>query len=193
LVRYSCQQDFIDKETLRDYIAYARKHIQPVISDEARELLVDGYVKMRRMGGNKKTISATPRQLESLIRISEALARMRLQEVVTAEHVKEAIRLMTVALQQAAIDPRTGTIDMDLIQTGRSASSRQRMSSLMDAVKALLESKRQTILDKLFLEVTKQSSTEVTREEVKEAVQVLQQDGFVVLSGDIRNPTIKRL
>ena len=128
-------ENFIEQDFLKDYIAYARKNIHPVISDEAKEILVDGYVKMRRMGGNKKTITATPRQLESLIRISEALARMCLQEVVTPDHVHEAIRLMKVALQQAAIDPRTGTIDMDLIQTGKSASSRQRLSSLIDAVR----------------------------------------------------------
>lgn len=89
---------------------------------------------MRRIG-TKKTISATPRQLESLIRISEALAKMHLSNVVTADHVNEALRLMRVALQQAAVDPRTGTIDMDLIQTGRSASSRQRMAGLLDAVR----------------------------------------------------------
>ena len=149
-------ENFIEQDVLRDYIAYARKHVHPVISDEAKELLVDGYVKMRRMGGNKKTITATPRQLESLIRLSEALARMRLQEIVTGEHVKEALRLMKVALQQAAIDPRTGTIDMDLIQTGRSASSRQRMSGLVDAARSLLENRRTSIMDRLFAELTQQ-------------------------------------
>ena len=43
-------------------------------------------------------MSATPRQLESLIRLSESLARMELQSVVLARHVQEAMRLMKVRL-----------------------------------------------------------------------------------------------
>jgi len=74
---------------------------------------------MRRSEGNRKTITATTRQLESLIRLSEALAKIRLSSIVEAKDVEEAARLIRVALQQAATDPRTGTIDMDLITTGK--------------------------------------------------------------------------
>jgi DNA replication licensing factor MCM4 len=81
---------------------------------------VKGYLSMRAMGGRgSKTISATPRQLESLIRISQALAKMRLSDIVLRSDVDEAIRLMRVATQTAATDPRTGTIDMDMIATGK--------------------------------------------------------------------------
>ena len=49
-------------------------------------------------------MSATPRQLESLIRLSEALARMELQHTVLERHVQEALRLMKVrVLAQACI------------------------------------------------------------------------------------------
>ena len=60
-----------------------------------------GYVDMRKIGHNssKKVVTATPRQLESLIRLSEALARMRYSNVVTSSDVQEARRLMTVATQ----------------------------------------------------------------------------------------------
>ena len=40
--------------------------------------MVEQYVNMRRLGTSKKTITATPRQLESIIRLSESLAKMRL-------------------------------------------------------------------------------------------------------------------
>ena len=49
--------------------------------------------------------------------------------------VTEAARLVRVALQEAAMDPRTGTIDMDLISTGRSASTRSRLSQLAAEIK----------------------------------------------------------
>ena len=68
---------------------------------------------MRRLGMSKKTITATPRQLESIIRLSEALAKMRLAKYVTQADVDEAVRLIKVATQSAATDPTTGLVDMD--------------------------------------------------------------------------------
>eukprot|EP00916_Digyalum_oweni_P023805 GHVL01039433.1.p1 GENE.GHVL01039433.1~~GHVL01039433.1.p1 ORF type:complete len:752 (+),score=148.72 GHVL01039433.1:58-2313(+) len=66
----------IEKKTLAMYISYARR-CRPAMSDAAAQALIDAYVSMRkRNGNNRKNISATPRQLESLIRISEALAKM---------------------------------------------------------------------------------------------------------------------
>lgn len=60
------------------------------------------------MGVGKKTITATPRQLESMVRISESIAKMRLAQEVTADDVDEAVRLIKVAMQQSATDPKTG-------------------------------------------------------------------------------------
>lgn len=122
---------------MRDYISYARNNIQPEIGDAAVDRLVQGYLDMRRMGGSGKTITATPRQLESLIRISQALAKMRLSHVVEERDVIEAIRLMKVATQTAATDPRTGTIDMDMITTGRSAIDRDVILQLSEELRAL--------------------------------------------------------
>jgi DNA replication licensing factor MCM4 len=79
--------------------------------------------------------------LESLIRISQALAKMRLDLIVSAMDVKEAIRLMRVATQAAATDPRTGTIDMDLITTGRTALDRDLVLRLMEIIRKFLENK----------------------------------------------------
>jgi DNA replication licensing factor MCM4 len=53
---------------------------------------------MRSLGNNKKTITATPRQLESMIRIAEAIAKMRLSETVEKRDVEEAVRLIKTAM-----------------------------------------------------------------------------------------------
>jgi DNA replication licensing factor MCM4 len=52
--------------------------------------------------------------------------------------VAEAIRLVRVAMQQAAIDPSTGMIDMDLITTGRSASSRVHAAELANELRGII-------------------------------------------------------
>lgn len=53
---------------------------------------------MRGLGNSKKTITATPRQLESMIRIAEAIAKMRLSSDVATSDVEEAVRLIKTAL-----------------------------------------------------------------------------------------------
>lgn len=89
----------IDREFFASYISYARKNCKPVISDIVQNDFVQEYVKMRSLGNNSKTITATPRQLESMIRIAEALAKMRLSNEVEKRDVDEAVRLIKHALQ----------------------------------------------------------------------------------------------
>lgn len=129
----------VDQRFLRDFIAYARYAVFPELTIEAETLLVDNYLAMRALGNRgMKTITATPRQLESLIRLSQALAKMRLSTQVLAEDVAEATRLMKVATQTAATDPRTGTIDMDLISTGRTALDRELVGKLAEVLRGII-------------------------------------------------------
>jgi DNA replication licensing factor MCM4 len=84
-------QNNIDTVTLRDYISYSKSVCFPVISDYASFILVKGYLYGRSTDAN--SFDSTPRYLESLIRISESLARMKLSQTITREHALEALRL----------------------------------------------------------------------------------------------------
>lgn len=92
---------------LKSYISYARKRCHPVISEGAVEYLKNKYVEMRSSVDNRESIPITVRQLEALVRISEALAKMELSDECKEEHVKEAVRLFRVSTYEAA---RTGII-----------------------------------------------------------------------------------
>jgi DNA replication licensing factor MCM4 len=118
------QSDSIDTHTLTRYVTYAKNIVHPKISEEASETLVEGYVELRRIGSQRKQITATTRQLESLIRLSEAQARMRLSSIVTREHVEEALRLVRVSIFKAATDPKSGMVDIDLLNTGKTMDQR---------------------------------------------------------------------
>lgn len=172
----------VDRTTLRAYIAYCRRTCFPEISNSAVRKLVQGYVQMRQAGSfsnGKKTISATPRQLESLIRLSEAHAKLQLSDVVTEANVDEALRLMHVATQTAAVDPRTGTIDMDAITTGVAATDRAMNEALAQEVLPLIP--REGIRAyALTAAVNAQSSTRVTQEQVMNAVHGLLEDDQVL-------------
>lgn len=123
------------------YISYARRFVQPIIPDDMVEVLVQEYHSMRSMGNSAKTITATPRQLESLIRIAESLAKMRLSNKVESKDIEEGVRLIRTAMQQSAVDPKTGQIDMDIITTGVSFASSARIKVICDYIKKVQVSK----------------------------------------------------
>ena len=130
----------ISRELLAKYLSYARRTANPIIPAECVDDLVKAYVDMRMMGSSRNIITATPRQLESLIRISEALAKMRLADAVARDDVLEAVRLIKVATQQAATDPITGLIDMDSISTGITTGSRNKINQLVEHIRDILVS-----------------------------------------------------
>jgi DNA replication licensing factor MCM4 len=140
----------MDNVLLRDYIGFARDNIHPSLSDEASEELLASYLELRNPPGGSyrnngtRTISATPRQLESLVRLSEGLAKMRYSNVVLRSDAVEALRLLKVATQAAATDPRTGKIDMDMITTGRTSVDRESEEQLYIGLKELLVEVRTT-------------------------------------------------
>lgn len=99
---------------LTKYIAYARAVCRPCISQDAMTALLDFFVQVRRdshaqtvaamsSGGSTAApiIQITARQLESLVRITESLAKMRLEPLASARDAEEAIRLFKVATVDA--------------------------------------------------------------------------------------------
>ncbi len=118
---------------LRKYISYA-KRIIPVLTAEAITELRDFYLKMRAKGGSEAAVAITPRQLEALIRISEARARAFLRDRVTVEDAKSAIRIMTVSLSDVGVDVKTGAMDIDVIMTGKPRSLRDSFQKVIETV-----------------------------------------------------------
>ncbi|KAH7657840.1 DNA helicase protein [Dioscorea alata] len=85
---------------LKRYIAFA-KSLKPQLSPEARKVLVESYVALRRgdsTPGSRVAYRMTVRQLEALIRLSEAIARSHLDEVVLPAHVRMAVRLLKTSI-----------------------------------------------------------------------------------------------
>lgn len=126
---------------LRDYLAYAKEHLHPTISEAARQRLISVYVDMRKIGSGRGQISAYPRQLESLIRLSEAHAKVRLSNRVEVQDVEEAWRLHREALKQSATDPLSGKIDVGILTTGLSEASRKKRADLIAQIREQLKKK----------------------------------------------------
>lgn len=127
----------IETELLRKYIAYARRHIRPVITEEVSELIKKFYVDLRAIGRSSGSVAITPRYIEGLIRLAEANAKMRLSNYVERRDAEAAINLMKYMMEQTMIDKETGTLDVDIITTGKSRSEREKARIVFDIIKEL--------------------------------------------------------
>ena len=98
----------ISLDVLRKYVCYAKSKIQPKLSEEACHMLQNLYVtdrsqsKAQRVSKKTNGIPITVRQLEAIIRISEAIAKMHLDPVVQIKYVQEAHRLFQISTLNAA-------------------------------------------------------------------------------------------
>lgn len=121
---------------LRKYIAYARRTIRPVLSAEALKTLEDFYVEVRRQGEEPNSpVPITARQLEALVRLSEAAARARLSNVVSVEDAERATKIVEGFLKR--VSTAEGKIDIDILATGVSHSQRERIDILLDTMRQL--------------------------------------------------------
>ncbi|RMZ91514.1 hypothetical protein DV736_g1241, partial [Chaetothyriales sp. CBS 134916] len=139
----AAKEEVLPIEFLTGYISYARAHVHPTLTAAAGAALADAYVAMRSLGNalqaSDRRITATTRQLESMIRLSEAHAKMRLSETVEVSDVTEAVRLIKSAIKASATDARTGLIDMGLLSEGGSAADRKRKEDLKRAILRTLD------------------------------------------------------
>ena len=89
--------------------------VEPQLTEEAVDRLKKDMRKTSQELGAASQIAITIHQLESLVRLAEARARVHLREEVTAEDAGAAIALMQSSLEQVGVDVTTGKIDIDTI------------------------------------------------------------------------------
>ncbi|ADG12866.1 MCM family protein [Methanocaldococcus infernus ME] len=160
----------IDKDLLIKYIFYARA-LKPVISERAKELLINYYVNMR------KKHQITARQIEAAIRIAEAHAKAKLKEEVDEEDVKVAINIITECLKEIAYDPEEGIYDIDKI-VGMSRKDREKVEIVYNAIKEL--SKRNELVS--YLSIVEMVKDKIKEEEIDSIIKRL------IKYGDIDEP-----
>jgi replicative DNA helicase Mcm len=124
----------VDADLLRKYISYS-KSVVPELSNEALVKLREFYLAMRTASESEGSpIAITARQLESLVRVSEARARAALRKEVTGADAEAAIALMRRSLEEVGIDVSSSKVDIDLIMTGRPKSVRDKLQIVLSAV-----------------------------------------------------------
>ncbi len=167
----------IDIELLRKYIAYARTHVFPELTKEAMDKIIDFYVNLRKLGKKQNTVPTTARQLEALIRLAEASARVRLSNKVTGEDADRAIRLAQASMEEVLKDPETGAIDFDVLTTGETKSKREKAKIVLNIIRAKCLDTDMVPIDDVIEEAA--SSYNMDMDEVKDIIERLKRDGDI--------------
>ena len=169
----------IDPELLRKYVAYARKNIFPTLTDEAKDYFHKYYVGLRSQGqDSNKPVPVTARQLEALIRLGEASARLRLSPKVTLEDARRVVKILEACLRKVGIDPETGFLDADIIASGTSKSTRDKTKSIKDIVREVCKEHQGLAPLDIVLDLAEQSGIE--RDRAEEIVERLRRDGDLI-------------
>ena len=142
----------IDVDILTKYLAYAKRN-DPVLTKEAENKIMEFYLKMRSVEGEdkEKMITITPRQLEGLIRLSTARARILLKNQVEEDDADRAIYLFNEMLKNAGIDVNTGKIDIGVLQ-GRPRSEVSKLATFMEILKSLEGEPQSPVLEQTFVD-----------------------------------------
>jgi replicative DNA helicase Mcm len=167
----------VNAELLRKYISYA-KSVKPELSEEALKRLSDFYLAMRSASETEGSpVAITARQLEALVRIAEARARVALRDTVSAEDAEAAIAIMKRSLEEVGIDMSSYKVDIDLIMTGRPKSIRDKLgmvlSTIMDLEKITGMVERDALVNEL------ETKHRIPRGEIERMLSQLLREGTI--------------
>ena len=132
----------IPPNIMRKYIAYAKRNCKPKLTQDALDQIRQFFVELRNqkvMGDEEglKPIPISARQLEAIVRLSQASAKIKLKNEVTTEDSRKAINLVKFYLQQVGMDTETGAIDIDRIVTGITTSTRNKIHTVQEILREL--------------------------------------------------------
>ena len=131
-------QPVIEPDMMRKFIAYSKRNIFPVLEDDSRQQIIDFYLNLRSQGSDPNSpVPVTARQLEALVRLAEASARMRLSNIVTTSDVNRVIRIVNESLRQVMTDPETGKLDADIINSGMGKSQRDKAKLIREIIRQI--------------------------------------------------------
>ena len=103
-------------------------------------ILKEFYVSTRNSNPEEQgAVPITARQLEAIIRLAEASAKLQLKDKVEASDAHRAINLQRKTLEKIGLDPETGKIDIDKVEGRTPTSDRERMNKVIQEIEALEE------------------------------------------------------
>ncbi|PMP88382.1 MAG: Minichromosome maintenance protein MCM [Caldisphaera sp.] len=173
----------IDMQLLKKYVIYAKRYVRPKLTDEAKSIIENFFVSLRSNATSESQegqspVPITARQLEAIVRLAEAHAKLYLRNEVKEEDAEEAIRLTLSFLTSVGLDFKSDKIDISIITTGASYRSRKAMTIMVDTLKRMAENKQCVRLDDLSNEL--KEKYKMQNDEIMENIQKLHKEGIIL-------------
>ncbi len=168
-------KSLIDIDILTKYLTYT-KRFDPILTSEAEEKILEYYMTMRNVE-SEGMITVTPRQLEGLVRLATARARLLMKTQVESEDAERAIFLIQSMLQDAGVDVNTGKVDLGVLQ-GRPHSEVSKMQLFMDVMKSLEGDEKRPVEEKTFVKELIKTG-KFTEEEARKYIKKLQRESAI--------------
>ncbi|HIG34188.1 MAG TPA: minichromosome maintenance protein MCM [Candidatus Poseidoniales archaeon] len=151
-------EEHLTQNFLRKYIAFAKRTIHPQLDEESKNVILKYYTEERQSFGREDqsasqyesnqgkdtVIPITARALEALIRLTEAHARMHLQEVATVENANVALAVFRHWREESGIE------DESELHSGVSVRARSNNSAIMNMVRDLCSEKGEAVLVEIY-------------------------------------------
>ena len=174
--------EHLSQDFLRKYIAFAKRTVHPQLDEDAKNAILKYYTEERQSFGredqspsqfesdndNDTVIPITARALEALIRLTEAHARMHLQEIATVDNAKVALAVFKHWREESGIE------DESELHSGVSVKERSNNSTIMNIVRKLCQEKGQAELTEIYNIAINRKISEA---EVDKVVQKMNQTG----------------
>lgn len=181
------EQNVIPVELLKKYILHARNSCKPQLSAEAIAAIKKYYLGLRNASKGQEGISIVARYAEGLIRMAEAYAKMGLHDTVTEQDALESISMMDRSMKEIGLDPETGRIDVDRVQSDKPATKRQKLEELRTILERMQKQRMDNeVLIKDFIQQAKNEGH--TLDSVEDGMRILKAQGDTY---NPKNTTIK--
>ncbi len=125
--------------------------------------------------GGIKPIPISARQLEAMVRIAQASARIRLSNKVEKKDADRAVRIMKYCLQKVGLDTDTGELDIDRIVTGITTSQRSRIIMVRELIRELESKYGSNIPLEDLIDAAKERGIEEAK--VEELIEKMKREG----------------
>jgi len=164
----------IEPVLFRKYVAYSKRTCFPMLSVEAKDALISYYLKLRGIAAPNKPVPVTARQLEALVRLAEASARIRLSDTIELSDAERVIHIVDTCLRQIAYDAKTGSFDIDKVATGISKEKRDIVRVIKDAIRDIGGEARRAAIEQVIEAV---ASKGFSHDKVREGIDMLLRHG----------------
>ena len=165
----------IDIDLFSKYLSYAKQK-EPVLTPEAIDIIRDYYMDMRK-AESEGMITVTPRQLEGLVRLATARARLLLKDKVESEDASRAIYLVDQMMRTAGVDVNTGKTDMGVLY-GKPQSVVSKEKTFMEVFRGLSGTENNDVEDKALIDELVKSG-KFTDEDARKYIQKFNREGQI--------------